>query len=73
MSKPKTVRLAANRILLMWEQWLSRPMTVDDCHETASDVDFCISVVTAEWYDRSSDWREVLIRTEMMIIDDNVN
>lgn len=73
MNKPKSVRLAPNRILLMWEQWLSRPMTEADCREIAADVDFCISVVTADWYDRSSDWREQIIRTELMIVDDSVH
>jgi len=75
IGKPKSVRLAPNRILLMWEQWHWRHMTEEDCDTMAepSFVDSCKSIVTAEWYDKTSDGVENIIRTQMMIVDDNVN
>ncbi|CAJ1355539.1 unnamed protein product [Effrenium voratum] len=49
MAKPKSVRLGANRILLMWEQWHHRDWTEKDCEERAAPdaVSSCKSI--APW------------------------
>ncbi|CAJ1371870.1 unnamed protein product [Effrenium voratum] len=72
MAKPKSVRLGANRILLMWEQWHHRDWTEKDCEERAAPdaVSSCKSIVSSGSGDVSL---ETFVRSEFMVVDDNVS